>query len=143
MIGERARARLALPDQTSAVLQADSTAEVLRADYERWSRWLLGLVAYVLAVAGSFIGVGVGVSMTAPGVRATGFDIVMVVIMLAIAGVGVWMLVRLWHSGRQLTRAAAAWMRRLHAGGGPGAPGDGCSRGRRTSSRRSSRGSSR
>lgn len=111
MIGERARARLALPDQTSAVLQADSTAEVLRADYERWSRWLLGLVAYVLAVSGSFIGVGVGVSMTAPGVRATGFDIVMVVIMLAIAGVGVWMLVRLWHSGRQLTRAAAAWMR--------------------------------
>ena len=111
MIGEQARAHLALPDATSSVIRADATVAVLRADYERWSRWLMGLVAYVLAVAGAFLAVGMIVTMVRPGMRVAVSDVVIVIIALAIAGTGVWMLVRLWLSGRQLTRAAAAWMR--------------------------------
>lgn len=111
MIGERARAHLALPDETSAVLSADSTVAVLRADYERWSRWLMGLAAYALAVVGSFGAVGMIVTMLRPGMRVSVVDVVVVIIALAVAAAGVWLLVRLWLSGRRMLRAATAWMR--------------------------------
>ena len=117
MIGERARAHLALPDDNSAVLSADSTVAVLRADYERWSRWLLGLAAYALAVLGSFVAVAMIGTMLQPGIRVDVFDFVVVIIALAIAGVGLWLLVRLWLSGRRMLRPATAWMRLPYARG--------------------------
>lgn len=50
LIGDKARAQLALPEETSGGERSDIIVAALRADYERWSRWLLGLVAYITAV---------------------------------------------------------------------------------------------
>ncbi|MGO2746826.1 hypothetical protein [Microbacterium sp.] len=116
-IGKSARELLALPDDTSAVQDADRVVAVLRTDYERWSRWLVGLAAYLVFIVGLFVAVGMIAAMIAPGVLITGIDIVIVCVSLVVAAVSGWMLVRLWLTGRRMLRAAVAWMRLPYARG--------------------------
>lgn len=107
-ISEPARVRLT---EGTASAGGRAAFEVLRRDYQRWSRWGMGMAAYLLALGGSFIAVGFGGALLAPGVPAGPADLVVVVLAAAVAGVGVWLLVRLARSGATVLRAASAAMR--------------------------------
>lgn len=104
-------------DPTSAdPAEADRAVAVLRADAERWSRWGLGLGAFVAAVVGVFVTVGMVDAIVDLG-RAGVLDLVVVLGALVLALAGLTVLVRLARSGRRLTRAAAAWLRAPYAAG--------------------------
>lgn len=92
-------------------VDADRAAAALRADYERWSRWGLGILAFVLAVVGVFLAVGLTTTIVMLGGVPAPLDVAVVVIaaLLGIAGIGV--LLALWRSGRRILRAASWWMR--------------------------------
>lgn len=90
--------------------EADRAVRRLRADYERWSRLLVGVVAFVAAAGGGFIAVlFIGLSV-AWRVLPRGEDLVIGLVALLVAPCGVVVLVRLRRTGRALTRAAAAWI---------------------------------
>jgi hypothetical protein len=91
--------------------EATRIAVLLRKDYERWSRWTLGLGAFAAAALGVFVTGGMLDAIAALGGAMTAIDVVVVVIAVAVALAGIVILVRLWRTGRQLTGAAAAWLR--------------------------------
>lgn len=103
-------------DDARAV-DADRAAAALRADYQRWSRWGLGLLAFVLAVLGVFVALGLTTTIVMLGGVPAPLDVAVVVIaaLLGVAGIG--MLVALWRSGRRILRAASWWMRLPYATG--------------------------
>lgn len=90
-------------------VDADRAAAQLRRDYERWSRWALGLLAFVVATFGLlFAGALLAFSIEEgfpPGAEV----VIGAATALGVGGTAV--LVMLWQSGRRLTRAAAAWTR--------------------------------
>lgn len=90
---------------------ADRAAATLRTDYERWSRWALGVAAYLLAVVGALLAIAVTELIVERAGRASWPEYSIAVIAAAAAALGVVTLVRLWSTGRQLTSAAAWWMR--------------------------------
>lgn len=90
--------------------EADRAAAALRGDYERWSRWAVGLGAFAAAVGGTFLAGGLIATMVVIGV-GTATDIAVVAIAGALAIAGGAVLAALWRSGRALTRAAALWLR--------------------------------
>lgn len=96
--------------------EADHAAAVLRADYERWSRWALGVVGFVLTVAGGFVAAGLAATIAALG-RATAADVIVTVLAGLVALAGAALLVALWRSGRALATAASHWLRAPYAGG--------------------------
>lgn len=90
----------------------DATRAVaaLRADYERWSRWGLGLVGFALTVLGVFTTIGMAGALLAWTGPVSVVDVVVVVLAVAMSGAGAVLLVRLWRSGRRLASAAAWWI---------------------------------
>ncbi|WP_370614582.1 hypothetical protein [Mumia sp. Pv 4-285] len=90
---------------------ADRAAGQLRADYERWSRWALGLGGFVSAAGGLFTAVGVVTTAYALDRGVALIDVVAVTIAGAVGLAGTAVLVMLWRSGRRLTRGAAQWIR--------------------------------
>ncbi|MEV4738172.1 MULTISPECIES: hypothetical protein [unclassified Microbacterium] len=104
--------------QGARPVDADRAASALRADYERWSRWGLGLLAFVLAALGLLVAVGmVGTIAMLGGVPAV-FDVVVIVVAAGVAATGVSVLVALWRSGRRMLHAASWWMRLPYTHGG-------------------------
>lgn len=85
--------------------------DVLRADFERWSRWALGLLGFTLAISGSFVAIGVAETARLMGARLMGIDLVATMIAAGVALAGIAVLAMLWWSGRRLASAAAWWMR--------------------------------
>lgn len=96
---------------TAEITDADRAVSELRADYERWSRWWLGLGAYVLAVFGLFVTGGMIAAMLKPSIRVQPLDYLIVLGFSALSVVGLILLWGLWRSGRELTTAAAWWLR--------------------------------
>lgn len=96
--------------------EADRAAAALRADYERWSRWALGVVGFVAAAGGGFVAVGMVAAMAAAGPVGT-VDVIATLIAIVIALAGSTLLVALWRTGRALTRAASFWLRAPYANG--------------------------
>lgn len=101
-----------------APVVADRAAAELRADFERWSRWTLGFVAFLLAVGGSFFGFGLLSTVLMLGGFPVGLDLAIVLVATAAALGGSVLLVRLWWTGRRLVTAAAWWLRLPYTSGG-------------------------
>ncbi|MGB0101324.1 MAG: hypothetical protein WBP61_13680 [Nocardioides sp.] len=98
-----------VPDDAT-VHDADRAAAQLRADYERWSRWGLGVGAFVVAVLGLFVSGGM-VAVIADVGWFGPIDVVIVLVGVALAVGGLLVLHRLRRTGRVLSAAAAAWLR--------------------------------
>lgn len=92
-------------------VDADRAAAALRADFERWSRWGLGVGAFVLAVLGVFLSIGLTSTIAMLGGVPGPLDVVVIVVAAVAGAAGIWMLLALWRSGRRLLRAASWWMR--------------------------------
>lgn len=97
---------------------ADRAAAELRSDFERWSRWTLGFVAFLLAVGGSFLALGLLGTVFMLGAFPVGLDLAIVLVASAAALGGSILLVRLWWTGRRLVTAAAWWSRLPYKAGG-------------------------
>jgi len=93
------------------VAEADRVAQLLRRDYERWSRWAFGLAAFVVTAVGVFVAVGMVDAIVQRGRPPALVDLVVTVVAVILAGVAAFGLVRLWLTGRALTTSAAAWLR--------------------------------
>ncbi|GAA2177651.1 hypothetical protein GCM10009847_04440 [Leucobacter tardus] len=91
--------------------------DVLRADFERWSRWALGLLGFTLAISGSFVAIGVAETARLMGGPLMGIDLVATMIAAGVALTGIAVLAMLWWSGRRLASAATWWMRFSYAQG--------------------------
>ena len=104
------------PAASAGPSDADRAVTVLRADYERWSRWALGIVGFVAAAGGVFFAGGLVATVVAMGV-VTPDTVIVIVIAAAIALGGVALLVVLWRTGRALTRAASFWLRAPYVAG--------------------------
>jgi hypothetical protein len=91
--------------------EARRVAVLLRRDYERWSRWALGLGAFAATVVGVFVTGGMLGAIADLGGAVAAVDVVVIVSAVAIALAGGFLLVRLWLTGRALAAAAAAWLR--------------------------------
>ncbi len=104
------------PAASATPADADRAAAALRRDYERWSRWALGVVGFVVAAGGGFVAAGLVATIAALG-GATAVDVIATVIAGVVALVGAALLVALWRSGRALTRGASFWLRAPYASG--------------------------
>jgi len=91
--------------------EADRAVAALRSDYERWSRWAWGLVAF----PGLLLGVTIVLGVTAEAIslrRIAPIDLVLLSPFVGMtAGCG-FVLVRLHLTGRRLASGASAWLRR-------------------------------
>ena len=96
---------------TVSPADAGRAAAQLRADYERWSRWWVGVGAFVLVVLATFVAFGMVDVIIEFGVAVTIVDIVIVVAASALGLGGLAVLMALWTTGRQLTSAAAYCLR--------------------------------
>ncbi|QLD11341.1 hypothetical protein [Microbacterium oleivorans] len=96
--------------------EADRAVATLRADYERWSRWALGVAAFAATAGGLFVAAGLAATMAALGIVSPA-DVAVVVVAALLAAAGVALLVALWRSGRALTRGASSWVRAPYANG--------------------------
>nr|WP_181062934.1 hypothetical protein [Pseudoclavibacter sp. RFBI5] len=90
---------------------ADRAAAELRRDFERWSRWGLGVLAFVLASVGSFVAVGLVGTVAMLGGAVAGVDLIATVVAALVGVAGIVLLLRLWWTGRRLVVAAAWWLR--------------------------------
>jgi hypothetical protein len=99
-------------------VDADRFATVLRTDFERWSRWALGLGGFVLAIGGAFFAAGMIEAVWMLGGSAALVDLVVIVIAVVVGLAGVAILVALWWSGRKILSAASWWLRLPYTAGG-------------------------
>lgn len=99
------------PADEVTVAQADRVALLLRGDYERWSRWALGVAAFVVTAIGVFVAVGMIDAIVQLGRPPALVDLLVTVVAAILAVVGAAVLVRLWRTGRALTTSAGAWLR--------------------------------
>lgn len=99
-------------------VEADRAAAALRADFERWSRWGLGILGFALAAGGAFVAVGLIETVRMLGGTPVGSDLVTIVVAVIVTLAGVALLVLLWWSGRRLLSAATWWMRLPYTRGG-------------------------
>ncbi|GAB3617761.1 hypothetical protein GCM10027416_23180 [Okibacterium endophyticum] len=83
---------------------ADRVAASLRADFECWSRWGLGILGFVLASAGSFVAVGLTETVLMRGGVPVGVDLVVIVCASVVALAGIVLLAMLWSTRRLRTR---------------------------------------
>lgn len=100
------------------VVDADRAALQLRSDYERWSRWGLGLLAFVLAAVGLFLALGMAGTIVMLGGTPHPLDIAVTLALAAIGLTATAVLIALQRSGRRLGRAAAFWLRLPYTSGG-------------------------
>ena len=112
------RARIDVPSDEKAVAEADRVAVLLRADYERWSRWALGLVCFGGSALGVFVIGGMLDAIVALGGAVAPVDVIVIAIATVVALAGAVGLVRLWLTGRTLASAATAWLRLPYRQGG-------------------------
>lgn len=89
---------------------AGRAATALRADYERWARWALGVVAYLLAVVGALL-VGGAIHVAQASGTVTAVETLLGASGLILGAIGTFLLIRLWVTGRQLTAATSWWLR--------------------------------
>lgn len=99
-------------------VEADRAATALRADFERWSRWGLGILGFALAGGGAFVAAGLIGTVWILGGTPTGVDLVAIVVSALVALAGIVLLVLLWWSGRRLLSAATWWLRLPYVRGG-------------------------
>lgn len=99
-------------------VDADRAATALRADFERWSRWGVGLLGFVLAALGLLVALGMVGTIAMLGGVPGALDVVVVVVAAALAAAGIAVLVALWRSGRRMLRAASWWLRFPYTHGG-------------------------
>jgi hypothetical protein len=112
LIRPESRLYLGTPQESDARTSDSQRAAVaLRADYERWSRWLLGLLAFLLAAGGTFVAVGLTETVRMLGGVPHAVDLIAIAISAAIGVAGIAVLIALWSSGRQLLNAASSWIR--------------------------------
>ncbi|MCZ4068274.1 hypothetical protein O1W71_11385 [Microbacterium sp. H37-C3] len=104
------------PAASAGPSEADRAVAVLRADYERWSRWALGIVGFIAAAGGVFFAGGLVATVVAMGV-VTPDTVIAIAISAGVALAGAALLVALWRSGRALTRAASYWLRAPYVNG--------------------------
>lgn len=97
---------------------ADRAAVALRADFERWSRWALGLLGFALAIGGAFVTAGMIEAARMLGGSLAGVDLVVIVVAVFIGLGGVTILVALWSTGRRILSAASWWHRLPYTAGG-------------------------
>lgn len=100
------------------LVDADRIAATLRADFERWSRWGLGIVGFVLTTAGAFVAVGLVETVRMLGGTPAGVDLVMIVGSSLVALAGIVLLAMLWWTGRRLLAASTWWIRLSYTRGG-------------------------
>ncbi|MEE2815163.1 MAG: hypothetical protein VYC96_05765 [Actinomycetota bacterium] len=99
------------PEAAGERSRAQRAVEVLGADYLRWSRIGLGLLAFVGSVVGASGSSAVIDAFSgdrSPVVSA--FAGVTGLALLAVLGLSLWMLIALGLSGRRLVRSLAAWL---------------------------------
>ncbi|GGM39417.1 hypothetical protein [Microbacterium saperdae] len=99
-------------------VDADRAAAALRSDFERWSRWSLGMLGFVLAAGGAFVAVGLSETVRMLGGVPQAVDLTVIVISAVIGVGGVALLTALWWSGRRLLSAISWWLRLPYAQGG-------------------------
>lgn len=99
-------------------LDADRAAAALRSDFERWSRWGLGLLGFVLAIGGAFVVAGMIEAVRMLGGSPAAVDLVVIVVAAIVGLAGAGLLVALWWSGRRLLSAASWWLRVPYTTGG-------------------------
>jgi len=107
-----------VPSGEKALAEADRVAVILRADYERWSRWALGLVCFGGSALGVFVIGGMLDAIAALGGAVAPVDVIVIAIATVVALAGAVGLVRLWLTGRTLASAATAWLRLPYRQGG-------------------------
>lgn len=99
-------------------VDADRAAAALRTDFERWSRWTLGLASFVLAIGGAFVAAGMIEAVRMLGGSPAPVDLVVIVVAVIVGLGGVGTLVTLWWSGRRILSAASWWLRLPYTTGG-------------------------
>lgn len=99
-------------------VDADRAAAALRSDFERWSRWSLGVLGFVLAVGGLFVAVGLSETVRMLGGVPQVVDLAAIVISALIGLGGIALLIALWWSGRRLLSAVSWWLRLPYVEGG-------------------------
>ena len=100
------------------LVDADRVAAALRADYERWSRWGLGILGFVLTTVGAFVAVGLIETVRILGGTPVGIDLVVIVGASLVALAGIALLAMLWWTGRRLLAASTWWIRLPYIRGG-------------------------
>lgn len=108
----------AMREAATSSANSDGAAEQLRADLERWSRWALGIAAYLLSVTGGFVGFGMIEAIRALGGTPQPVDVVVVLGAVVLFLSGTITLAALWWTGRRLGTAAARWLRSPYSSGG-------------------------
>ena len=112
LIRAESRRWIADAEAENTIADAASTAAAaLRSDYERWSRWWVGLGSYLLAAVGAFFLLGLTAEIIAASVAPGFVDVAVLILAAAAAVFGCIMLVQLWLSGRRLITATARWIR--------------------------------
>lgn len=96
--------------------EADRAVATLRADYERWSRWALGVAAFVATAGGLFVAAGLAATMAALDL-VTPADVAVVIAAALLGLAGAALLIALWRSGRALSRGVSSWLRAPYANG--------------------------
>lgn len=99
-------------------VDADRAAAALRADWERWSRWGVGLLWFLLASTGLLVAAGMIGTIAMLGGTPAALDLVVIVIAVILAAIGLATLIALWRSGRRTLRAASWWLRLPYTRGG-------------------------
>lgn len=107
----RADSRQWLEQADGTAADADRAVAALRGDYERWSRWGLGVLAFAGFTIGVIFTVGMIVAVAEFGGPPMIIDMTVVALGFAVTVASIFLLVRLWQTGRALTHAAARWMR--------------------------------
>jgi multisubunit Na+/H+ antiporter MnhC subunit len=104
--------------QDARPMDADRAAAVLRTDFERWSRWGLGLLGFALAIGGAFVTAGMIEAVRMLGGSLAPVDLAVIVTAVIVALAGLAVLVALWWSGRRILSAASWWHRLPYTTGG-------------------------
>lgn len=93
-----------------AVGEAPHAAQALRDDYGRWSRWCLGVSAFIVLLASAAAGLAPFARwLLSPAVELTLLEGLIAGVSIALAVSSAIVLWQLHHSGRRLTRALAWW----------------------------------
>lgn len=72
-------------------MDADRAAAVLRTDFERWSRWGLGLLGFALAIGGAFVTAEMieAVRMLGGSLAPVDLAVIVTAVIVALAGLAV------------------------------------------------------